>query len=148
MKLTVRDSGATRLLDHVRPLGPVRMAVVHPCDQLSLSAALDAREARLIDPILVAPRAKLEAVAREAGLDLGGIPVADVPHSHAAATRAVELAAAGEVEALVKGSLHTDELMGAVVAASGGLRTKRRVTHCFVMQTPAYPVRSSSPTPR
>ncbi|WP_112874644.1 bifunctional enoyl-CoA hydratase/phosphate acetyltransferase [Paracoccus endophyticus] len=133
------NGGTTRLLDLVRGLDPVRAAAVHPCDALSLSAVIDARDAGLIVPVLVAPRARLEAVAAEAGLDLGGIAIEDVPHSHAAAERAVELAAAGTVEVLVKGSLHTDELMGAVIAAKGGLRTRRRVTHCFVMQTPAYP---------
>ncbi|HEX6119614.1 MAG TPA: bifunctional enoyl-CoA hydratase/phosphate acetyltransferase [Dongiaceae bacterium] len=139
LRLTVQSSGYKRLLDHVRPLGTVRVAVVHPCDQISLSSAFDAREAGLIDPVLVAPRARLETVAKEAGLDLAGIAIEDAPHSHAAAEIAVQLAASGKVEALMKGSLHTDELMGAVVAAGGGLRTRRRVTHCFVMQTPAYP---------
>ncbi|SFI36117.1 phosphate acetyltransferase [Collimonas sp. OK307] len=128
-----------RLLEHVRPLSAIRVAVVHPCDELSLSAALDARQARLIEPLLVAPRAKLEAVAAAAGLDLTGIAIEDVPHSHAAAARAAEMAGKGEVEALMKGSLHTDELMAAVLAASAGLRTKRRISHCYLMQTAAYP---------
>jgi len=127
------------MLDLVRGLEAVRAAAVHPCDRLSLSSVIEARDAGLVVPVLVAPRARIEAVAAEAGLDLGGIAIEDVPHSHAAAQRAVELAAAGDVEALMKGSLHTDELMGAVVAATGGLRTKRRVTHCYVMQSPAYP---------
>jgi phosphate acetyltransferase/phosphate butyryltransferase len=87
----------------------------------------------------VAPRSRLESVATSAGIDLSGMSIEDVPHSHAAAQRAVELASSGTVEALMKGSLHTDELMGAVVASGSGLRTKRRVSHCFVMQTPAYP---------
>jgi phosphotransacetylase len=104
-----------------------------------LKAAIEAAQAQLIDPVLVAPRAKLEAVAADAGLDLAGWRIEDVPHSHAAAARAVELAGSGEVEALMKGSLHTDELMGAVVTATAGLRTKRRISHCFLMQTPAYP---------
>ncbi|MEL1263802.1 bifunctional enoyl-CoA hydratase/phosphate acetyltransferase [Pseudoxanthomonas putridarboris] len=131
--------GLERLLAHVATLEPVRVAVVHPCDELSLSAALDARDAGLIVPVLVAPRAKLESVATEAGLDLSGIVVEDVPHSHAAAARAAELAKQGGVEALMKGSLHTDELMAAVVSSASGLRTKRRVSHCFVLQTPLYP---------
>ncbi|MCE4372364.1 bifunctional enoyl-CoA hydratase/phosphate acetyltransferase [Xanthomonas hortorum] len=131
--------GLQRLLTHVAPLEAIRMAVVHPCDATSLSAVLDARAAGLIEPVLVAPRAKLEAVAAEVGLDLAGIVVEDVPHSHAAAARAAELAATGEVEALMKGSLHTDELMAAVVASGSGLRTKRRVSHCFLFQTPHYP---------
>lgn len=127
-----------RLLDHVAKLEPVRVAVVHPCDATSLSAALDAREAGLIRPVLVAPRSRLEAVAIENGLDLSGAEIVDVPHSHAAASRSAELACAGEVEFLMKGSLHTDELMGAVLAEAG-LRTKRRISHCFVLQTPHYP---------
>ncbi|MGC8213167.1 bifunctional enoyl-CoA hydratase/phosphate acetyltransferase [Ralstonia pseudosolanacearum] len=134
-----REDGLQRLLAHARNLGAIRTAVVHPCDALSLSAALDAGATGLIVPRLVAPRARLEAVAAEAGLTLAGVEIDDVPHSHAAAARAVELAAQGEVEALMKGSLHTDELMSAVLRADAGLRTKRRVSHCFLMQTPAYP---------
>ncbi|MEF7616650.1 bifunctional enoyl-CoA hydratase/phosphate acetyltransferase [Aquincola sp. MAHUQ-54] len=132
-------SGLPRLLEHVRPLGAIRVAVVHPCDVLSLGGALDARAAGLIDPVLVAPRARLEALAAEAGLDLAGLPIEDVPHSHAAAQHAAGMAGKGQVEALMKGSLHTDELMGAVLDAAAGLRTKRRLSHCFLMQTPAYP---------
>ncbi len=131
--------GMGRLLDHVRPLGPIRAAVVHPCDALSLSAALDAHQAGVCTPVLVGPRARIEAVAAAEGLDLAGIEIIDAPHSHAAAVRAVALARSGEVAALVKGSLHTDELMAAVVDPSKGLRTERRVSHCFLMQTPAYP---------
>jgi len=131
--------GLPRLLAHARTLEPIRVAVVHPCDALSLTGALDARDAGLIVPALVAPRARLEAAAQEAGVGLDGIEIHDVAHSHAAAARAVELARAGQVEALMKGSLHTDELMGAVVARECGLRTKRRVSHCFVLQTPNYP---------
>ena len=132
-------SGLPRLLAHVQPLGAVRMAVVHPCDALSLGGAMDARAAGLIEPVLVGPRARIEAAAREAGIDLAGIAIEDAPHSHAAAARAAELAGQGAVEALMKGSLHTDELMSAVIDARAGLRTKRRLSHCFLMQTPAYP---------
>ena len=139
VRLTVGNDGLQRLLDHVRPLGALRVAVVHPCDALSLSGALDTHAAGLIEPVLVAPRARLLAVAQENGLDLAGIAIEDVPHSHAAAARAVELVLAGQAQALMKGSLHTDELMAAVVASQGGLRTKRRVSHCYVMQTPVYP---------
>ncbi|RZL09338.1 MAG: bifunctional enoyl-CoA hydratase/phosphate acetyltransferase [Rubrivivax sp.] len=139
VRLHTPQSGVQQLMAHVRSLGAIPVAVVHPCDELSLSAALRAREAGLIEPILVGPQARIEATAREFGLDLGGAQIEDVPHSHAAAERAVALAAAGQVEALMKGSLHTDEIMGAVVSSSGGLRTKRRMSHCFVMQTPAYP---------
>lgn len=126
-------------VERVRPLGKVKMAVVHPCSAGALAAAREAADAGLIEPVLVAPRARLEAVAAEAGIDLTGLAIEDVPHSHAAATRAAEMAGKGEVEALMKGSLHTDELMGAVVASASGLRTARRISHCFLMQTPAYP---------
>ena len=126
-------SGLPRLLDHVKPLGPIRVAVVHPCDALSLGGALDARAAGLIEPLLVGPRTRLEAVAAEAGLSLAGIDIED------AAARAAELGGQGVVQALMKGSLHTDELVSAVLAPAAGLRTKRRLSHCFVMQTPAYP---------
>ena len=133
------NDGLARLLDHVAGLAPVRAAIVHPCDALSLAAVLDVRDAGLVEPVLVAPRARLDAAAEEAGLDMSGIPVEDVPHSHAAAMRAAELARDGEVEIMIKGSLHSDELMSAVVARASGLRTKRRVSHCFVIQTPHYP---------
>ena len=133
------NDGLARLLAHVAGLEPVPAAIVHPCDALSLSAALDVRDAGLVAPVLVAPRARLQAVADEAGIDLAGIAIEDVAHSHAAAVRAAELARSGDVEILIKGSLHTDELMSAVVSSAGGLRTKRRVSHCFVMQTPHYP---------
>ena len=131
--------GVDRLIAHVGTLAPIRMAVVHPCDPLSLSGAMDARDAGMIEPVLVAPAAKLEAAATEAGIDLGGCERIDVPHSHAAAEAAAALAGRGEVEALMKGSLHSDELMAAIVPAAAGLRTKRRISHCFVMETPAYP---------
>ncbi|MCR6664112.1 MAG: bifunctional enoyl-CoA hydratase/phosphate acetyltransferase [Luteimonas sp.] len=135
----VGNDGLQRLLAHVAPLQAIRVAVVHPCDVPSLTGALDARTAGLIEPVLVGPRDRIEAVAAEAGLDLSGLAIEDVPHSHAAAARAAELARDGEVEALMKGSLHTDELMTAVVVREAGLRTKRRVSHCFVLQTPHYP---------
>ncbi|PND30886.1 bifunctional enoyl-CoA hydratase/phosphate acetyltransferase [Achromobacter pulmonis] len=132
-------TGLQRLLAHVAHLQPIRVAVAHPCDAPSLSAALEARHAGLIEPVLVGSRARLEAVATEAGLDLADVTIVDTPHSHAAAQQAVALAANGEVEALMKGSLHTDELMSALVSTAAGLRTKRRVSHCFLLQTPAYP---------
>ena len=113
------------------------MAVVHPCDSVSLSAALDARAAGLIEPVLIGPRARILAVAEKSELKIDDLAIEDVPHSHAAAARAVELALNGKVDALMKGSLHTDELMAAVVASP--LRTGRRMSHCFLMQTPAYP---------
>ena len=131
--------GVERLIAHVRSMEPVRMAVVHPCDALSLAGAIDARDAGIIRPVLVAPRARLQAAAAEAGIDLDGIPCIDVPHSHAAAEEAAAMASRGEVDALMKGSLHSDELMGAIVPTAAGLRTRRRITHCFVMETAAYP---------
>jgi phosphate acetyltransferase/phosphate butyryltransferase len=126
-----------RVLQYVKPLGRIRMAVVHPCDEVSLSAALDARAAGIIEPVLIGPRERLEAVAQKLGARIADLALIDAPHGEAAAARAVELALKGEVEALMKGSLHTDELMSAVVASA--LRTDRRMSHCFVMQTPAYP---------
>jgi phosphate acetyltransferase/phosphate butyryltransferase len=99
-----------RLVQYVRPLGRIKVAVVHPCDDVSLSAALDAHAAGIIDPVLVGPRARIEAVAQEIGSSIAGLAIEDTPHSHAAATRGVELALKGDVEALMKGSLHTDEL--------------------------------------
>jgi len=139
VRLSDGNGGVRQLLDYARPLGAIRVAVVHPCDESSLGGAIDAWRAGLIEPVLIGPRAKLEAVAKEAGFDLTGLAIEDVPHSHAAAQRAVELAATCKVDALMKGSLHTDELMTAVVDADSGLRTKRRISHCFLMQTPAYP---------
>jgi phosphate acetyltransferase/phosphate butyryltransferase len=126
-----------RVLQYVKPLGRMNMAVVLPCDEVSLSAALDARTAGLIEPVLVGPRARLEAVAQQSALKIDELQMEDVPHSEAAAARAVELALKGEVEALMTGSLHSDELMAAVLRSA--LRTGRRMSHCFIMQTPAYP---------
>ncbi|WP_423925680.1 bifunctional enoyl-CoA hydratase/phosphate acetyltransferase [Dokdonella sp.] len=132
-------TGVQRLLDAVKSIPAIRCAVVHSCDEISLRSALDAREAGLIDPVLVAPRARLEALATQFELDLSGIEIEDVPHSHAAAARAAELASSGAVAALMKGSLHTDEFMAAVIAQDAGLRTARRISHCYLMQTPSYP---------
>jgi phosphate acetyltransferase len=112
-------------------------AVAHPCDQSSLEGATRAAEMGLIRPILVGPQAKMTAVAQECKLDLSPYESVDVPHSHAAAARAVEIVREGRAEALMKGSLHTDELMGAVVQRETGLRTNRRISHCFVMDVPA-----------
>lgn len=131
--------GAQRLIQDARKLDAVRMAVVHPCDVLSLSGALDAHNAGFILPVLVAPVAKLHAIAKEAGLDLAGCEIVDVPHSHAAAATAAEMAGKGQVEALMKGSLHTDEFLSAILSVGAGLRTERRITHCYVMEIAAYP---------
>ena len=133
------QSGVERLIAHVKTLAPVRTAVVHPCDALSLGGALDARDAGVITPVLVAPLAKLRAIAADTGLELGDSEVVDVPHSHAAAAIAARLAGKGEVQALMKGSLHSDEYLGAILAPEAGLRTERRLTHCYIMQTASYP---------
>ena len=126
------------LIAHCRTLPPVPTAVVHPCDQSSLSAAVEAGAAGIIAPVLVGPRAKIVRVAAENGIAIAGLPIEDVPHSHAAAEHAVELARTGQVAALMKGSLHTDELMEAVVRKDGGIRTERRISHVFVMDVPTY----------
>jgi phosphotransacetylase len=118
---------------------PVPCAVVHPCDADSLAGALEAARHGLIEPVLVGPRAKILAVAQAGGWDISAYKLVDTEHSHAAAERAVALARSGEVQALMKGSLHTDELMGAVVPSATGLRTSRRISHVFVMDVPAYP---------
>ena len=116
----------------------LRTAIVHPCSPEAIRAAVEARDANLLDPILVGPEAKIRAAADAAQLSLAGIPIEAVEHSHAAAARAVELGASGKVAALMKGSLHTDELLAAVVAAGSGLRTERRVSHVYAMDIPAY----------
>ena len=120
-------------------LAPAVTAVAHPCDASALTGALDAARLGLIRPILVGPADKIRVVARETGLSLDGVRIVDVEHSHAAARRAVELVREGEAEVLMKGSLHTDELMAAVVAKEGGLRTGRRISHVFLMDVPTYP---------
>ena len=127
-----------RLLDFCKSLPPTPTAVAHPCDESALRGAVDAAHLGLIAPILVGPRARIEAVARKHNIDLGGLPIVDAPYSEASAARAVELVREGKAEALMKGSLHTDELMGAVVKRETGLRTARRVSHCFVMDVPSY----------
>lgn len=125
-----------RLITAARDAGPVTVAVAHPCDRNALEAALDAAEMGLITPILVGPRARIQKAADEAKFDISALALVDTPHSHASAARAVELVREGKAQALMKGSLHTDELMGAVVAADTGLRTARRLSHCFIMDVP------------
>jgi phosphate acetyltransferase len=126
-----------RLIARCRSLQPVPTAVAHPCDESSLRGALEAAELGLIEPFLVGPQRKIEAVAKEFGLDLGRHAIVDAPHSEASAEAAVALAREGKAEALMKGSLHTDELMAAAVKRDTGLRTNRRISHCFVMDVPA-----------
>jgi len=134
---TRRREKYDRLLATAKALPRLKVAVAHPCDATSLGATLEAASLGLIDPILVGPKDKITAAA---GLktDLSGLRIIEAPHSHAAAEKAVALVKAGEAEALMKGSLHTDELMAAVVRRDGGLRTARRVSHCFVMDVPSH----------
>ena len=127
-----------RLIDAAKAVEPVPTAVAHPCDQSSLSGAVDAAKLGLIRPILVGPKAKIEALAKSLKLDIAGYELVDAPHSHAAAAKAVELVRTGKAEALMKGALHTDELMAEVVKRDTGLRTARRISHCFVMDVPSY----------
>ena len=127
-----------RLLERAQTLPPLPTAVAHPCDESSLTAAVDAARAGLLTPLLVGPGAKIQAVAEKFGLDLAGMEIVDVPHSHAAAERAVELARQGRAEALMKGSLHSDELLGEVMKRDTGLRTARRISQCFIMDVPDY----------
>jgi phosphotransacetylase/acyl dehydratase len=128
-----------QLIEATRTLEPIRMAVVHPCDELSLTGALEAKSQGLIVPVLVGPEAKVRKAAEKAGRSLEGIELVDVPHSHAAAAKAVELARMGAVRSLMKGALHTDELMSVVVDAASGLRTERRMSHVFALDVPTYP---------
>ena len=127
-----------RLIDHCKALPPLPTAVAYPCDRSSLQGACEAAQAGLIAPLLVGPRENIEAVAREHGLDIGAYELVEAPYSQAAAATAVQLVREGRAEALMKGSLHTDELMGAVVRRESGLRTGRRVSHCFVMDVPGH----------
>jgi phosphotransacetylase len=128
-----------KLLQRCRELPPVTTAVAYPCEHTALAGPVEAAEAGLISPIFVGPREKIRRVAKEAGLNIDSYPIEDVPESHAAAARAVELVRSAKAEVLMKGSLHTDELMSAVVASATGLRTARRISHAFIMAVPTYP---------
>ncbi len=128
-----------RLLAATRDLAPLVTAVAHPCDESSLRGALDAADARLIVPILVGPKDRIAGVAEKCGLDISGLQIVDVPHSQAAAEVAVELVRKGTAELLMKGSLHSDELLAAVAKRDTGLRTGRRISHVFVMDVPTHP---------
>ncbi|MDP5327112.1 MAG: bifunctional enoyl-CoA hydratase/phosphate acetyltransferase [Paracoccaceae bacterium] len=127
------------LIAQTEALPPLRTAVVHPCDGVSLTGALAARDAGLITPVLVGPRAKIMATATEAGQNLAGIEIHDAAHSHDAAQLAVALARHGQVGALMKGKLHSDELLSAVLDPSLGLRTERRLSHVFAIDVPDHP---------
>ncbi|WP_093917087.1 bifunctional enoyl-CoA hydratase/phosphate acetyltransferase [Sulfitobacter marinus] len=134
-----RGARFNELIAATKSLAPVPTAVVHPCDVLSLGGALAAAEQGMIVPILIGPETKIRAVADAANLDLTGVEIIDVLHSHAAAEKAVELARASKVNMLMKGKIHTDELLGPVVNLETGLRTERRMTHVFALDVPSYP---------
>jgi phosphate acetyltransferase len=127
-----------RLIATAKRVPSAKAIVVHPCDETSLRGAIEAAQLGLIEPLLVGPEAKIRDVAREHRIDIAKFELLGAPHSHAAAAKAVELIRAGQGELLMKGSLHTDELMREVTASSTGLRTERRISHVFVMDVPTY----------
>jgi phosphate acetyltransferase len=127
-----------KLLERCKSLEPIPTAVAHPCEATALSGACEAAEKGLIVPILVGPAEKIAAIAKSAKIDLSKFRIVDTPHSEESAAKAVELVREGEAELLMKGSLHTEELMGAVVSRDRGLRTGRRISHVFVMDVPTY----------
>ena len=127
-----------KLVARAQEQPPVPTAVAHPCDAVSLSGAVEGAKLGLIAPILVGPEERIRDTAARAGLDTGPYEIVDADHSHDAAVKAVALVRAGKAEALMKGSLHTDELMAAVVARETGLRTARRISHCFIMDVPGH----------
>jgi phosphate acetyltransferase len=127
-----------QLLTRCKSLEPVPTAVVHPCEASALAGAVEAAVKGLIVPILVGPSARIASVAKASGIDLGKFQIVDTPHSNASAAKAVELIREGIAQVLMKGSLHTDELMAAIVAREGGLRTGRRISHAFIMDVPTY----------
>jgi phosphate acetyltransferase len=127
-----------RLIDYCKTLPPLPTAVVHPCDESSLAGAIEAAQLGLIAPILCGPAARIRAVAQQHGIPIGDYPIVDAPYSQAAAESAVALVREGKAEALMKGSLHTDELMAVAIKKESGLRTGRRVSHCFVMAVPGH----------
>ena len=139
-QISLRRSDAfIKFLKACENIAPVTCAIVHPCDRDSLLGPVEAAKRGIIEPVLVGPEHRIREVAEVEGIDIAPYRIVDAPHSHAAAQRAVEMARAGEVDSLMKGSLHTDELMGAVVKPETGLRTSRRISHVFVMDVPAYP---------
>jgi phosphate acetyltransferase len=126
------------LLERCRNLSPVPTAVAYPCEASALTGAVEAAQNKLITPILVGPAAKIADIAKSAGVALSGIEIVDVPEAHAAAEKAVALVREGRAEVLMKGSLHTDELLSAVVSREKGLRSGRRISHAFLMDVPTY----------
>jgi phosphate acetyltransferase len=128
-----------RLIAATESLQPLAAAIAHPCDEASLKGALEAAGAGLIVPILVGPKHRIRAVSEALAIDLRGMDIVDVPHSEAAAEKAVELVRTGRAELLMKGSLHSDELLAALTKRETGLRTGRRISHVFVMDVPTHP---------
>ena len=128
-----------RLVATAQRQSPVTTAVAHPCDEVSLASAIEAARLKLIVPILVGPAARIREVAARGGLDISSFELVDAEHSNDSAAKAVALVRAGRAEALMKGSLHTDELMAAAVSRDAGLRTARRISHCFIMDVPGHP---------
>jgi len=128
-----------RLIAKAETLPPLATAVAHPCDESSLSGAIEAMEGKLIIPILIGPRGRITDLAAKLGKSLDGVEIIDVPHSQAAAAKAVEIVRAGRAEVLMKGSLHTDELLSEVTKRDTGLRTGRRISHVFIMDVPDHP---------
>ena len=127
------------VLARCRELDPIPTAVAYPCEKTALAGAIDAATRGLIVPILVGPAKKIAEIAKASEIELGNTRIVDVPTSQESAAKAVALVRAGEAELLMKGSLHTDELMGAVVKRDTGLRTARRISHCFIMDVPGHP---------
>jgi phosphotransacetylase len=127
-----------RLLERCKTIEAVPTAVAHPCEASALIGAVEAAQAGLITPILVGPAAKIEETAKAANVELGKFEIVDAAHSLDSAKKAVELVRAGRAEVLMKGSLHSDELLSAIVSRDGGLRTGRRISHVFVMDVPTY----------
>src|SRR4051794_4775687 len=128
-----------RLITATRKLAPLPTAVAHPCDESSLRGVVEAAQAGMIVPILVGPQERMRSVATSIGLDIAGFDMIDATHSQAAAEKAVELVRSGKAELLMKGSLHSDELLGAATKRDTGLRTARRISHVFVMDVPTHP---------
>jgi phosphotransacetylase len=136
---TRRHAKYDRLIAAAREIRAVPTAVAHPCDESSLKGALDAGAAGMIQPILVGPEGKIRGVAEKLGVDIGAAEIVDVPHSHAAAAKAVELVRTGHAQLIMKGSLHSDELLAEIARRETGLRTERRISHVFIMDVPTYP---------
>lgn len=139
---TIKQKTDDRYHDQIeacRQFGPLKTAIVHPVNPSAIEALIEAVEEKLINPVLIGPKARILASAQEMGSDFSEWEIIDTEHSHASAAKASELAATGQVEAIMKGSLHTDELLAAVLSADSGLRTERRASHAFVIEVPTYP---------